>query len=183
MSRRVAAHGFIMNCTPSTQRTHWSICAQVEAALAAGADPFPALENATLATRSLLTAAAMKNACEGVSPGERKRLGVHCVARWYDAYLPWVEYTGRNALVIGLGIFPVVFVAMFVAAMRWSYATTLCRADGATRDDLLEAVMTLEDTERTARRVLGGAHPVTDGVEETLRNARRLLRARETPSL
>ena len=82
MSRRVAAHGFIMSCTPSTQRTHWSICAQVEAALAAGADPFPALENATLATRSLLTAAAMKNACEGVSPSERKRLGVHCVERW-----------------------------------------------------------------------------------------------------
>ena len=42
--------------------------ATVDAALAAGADPFPALENATLATRSLLTAAAMKNACEGVSP-------------------------------------------------------------------------------------------------------------------
>ena len=90
--------------------------ATVEAALAAGADPFPALENATLATRSLLAAAAMKNACEGVSPGERKRLGVRCVERWYDAYLPWVEYTGRNALVIGLGVFPVVFVVMFVAA-------------------------------------------------------------------
>ena len=116
MSRRVFAHGFIMSWTPSTQRTHWSICAQVEAALAAGADPFPALENATLATRSLLTAAAMKNACEGVSPGERKRLGVHCVPRWYHAYLPWVEYTGRNALIIGLGIFPVVFVVMYVAA-------------------------------------------------------------------
>jgi hypothetical protein len=116
MSRRVAAHGFIMNCTPSTQRTHWSICAQVEAALAAGADPFPALENATLATRSLLAAAGYNNACEGVSPGERKRLGVHCVPRWYHAYLPWVEYTGRNALIIGLGIFPVVFVVMYVSA-------------------------------------------------------------------
>ena len=117
MSRRVAAHGFIMmSCTPSTQRTHWSICAQVEAALAAGADPFPALENATLATRSLLAAAGLKGACEGVSPSERKRLGVHCVPRWYHAYLPWVEYTGRNALIIGLGIFPVVFVVMYVSA-------------------------------------------------------------------
>ena len=90
--------------------------ATVAAALAAGADPFPALENATLATRSLLAAAGYNNACEGVSPGERKRLGVHCVPRWYHAYLPWVEYTGRNALIIGLGIFPVVFVVMYVAA-------------------------------------------------------------------
>ena len=31
--------------------------------------------------------------------------------------------------------------------------------DGATLDDLREAVTTLEDTERIARRVLGGAHP------------------------
>ena len=90
--------------------------ATVAAALAAGADPFPALENATLATRSLLAAEGYKGACEGVSPSERKRLGVHCVPRWYHAYLPWVEYTGRNALVIGLGIFPVVFVVMYVSA-------------------------------------------------------------------
>ena len=61
-------------------------------------------------------AAGYNNACEGVSPSERKRLGVHCVPRWYHAYLPWVEYTGRNALIIGLGIFPVVFVVMYVSA-------------------------------------------------------------------
>ena len=51
----------------------------------------------------------------------------------------------------------------------------------ATLDDLHEAVTTLEDTERTARRVLGGAHPVTSRIETALRNARAALRARETP--
>ena len=32
---------------------------------------------------------------------------------------------------------------------------------GATLDDLREAVTTLEESERIARRVLGGAHPLT----------------------
>ena len=65
--------------------------------------------------------------------------------------------------------------------MRWSFAEVLCRADGATLADLREAVSKLEDTERTARRVLGGAHPLTKGIEHELRNARAALRARETP--
>ena len=52
--------------------------------------------------------------------------------------------------------------------------------DGATLDDFREAVTTLEETERTARRVLGGAHPVTAGIERHLRVARATLRARET---
>ena len=51
---------------------------------------------------------------------------------------------------------------------------------GASLDDLREALTTLEDSERTARRVLGGAHPVTRGIELHLRNARLALRARET---
>ena len=54
--------------------------------------------------------------------------------------------------------------------------------EGATLADLREAVTTLEETERTARRVLGGAHPLTDAIEDTLQNARAALRARETPS-
>ena len=52
---------------------------------------------------------------------------------------------------------------------------------GATLDDLREAVNTLGETERIARRVLGGAHPVTVGIEGALRAARAALRARETP--
>ena len=53
---------------------------------------------------------------------------------------------------------------------------------GATLDDLREAVVTLEDSERIARRVLGGAHPTTVGIESSLENSREALRARETPS-
>ena len=59
---------------------------------------------------------------------------------------------------------------------------TLYKDDGATLDDLREAVTTLEDTERTARRVLGGAHPHTVDMEQSLRKARAALRARETPA-
>ena len=42
---------------------------------------------------------------------------------------------------------------------------------------------TLEDAERIARRVLGGAHPVTVGIEGTLREARAANRARDTQDL
>ena len=64
--------------------------------------------------------------------------------------------------------------------MRWLYALALYEDPGATLDNLREAVTTLEDTEQTARRVLGGAHPVTEGIDIDLRNARAALRARET---
>ena len=65
--------------------------------------------------------------------------------------------------------------------MRSNYAEALWRDPAATLDDLREAVTTLEDVARTARRVLGGAHPITEGIEGDLRNARAALRARETP--
>ncbi len=62
--------------------------------------------------------------------------------------------------------------------MRSNYATALCNANGATLDDLREAVTTFEETERTARRVFGGAHPLTVDIEDVLRAARAALRAR-----
>ena len=65
--------------------------------------------------------------------------------------------------------------------LRWNYAKSLYKADGATLGDLREAVATLEDAGRTARRVLGGSHPLTKNIEGTLQNARATLRARETP--
>ena len=65
--------------------------------------------------------------------------------------------------------------------MRWIYAEALVQDDGASLDDLREAVTTLEDIERTARRVLGGAHPTAAGIERDLQNARAALRNRETP--
>ena len=44
--------------------------------------------------------------------------------------------------------------------MTWNYAEALYQDTGATLDDLREAVTTLEETERTMRRVFGGAHPI-----------------------
>ena len=66
--------------------------------------------------------------------------------------------------------------------MRWHYGKALYRDDGATLDDLREAVTMYEDTERIARRVLGGAHPDTVNIEANLRDARAELVTRETPS-
>ena len=64
--------------------------------------------------------------------------------------------------------------------MRWSYARALCEDVSSTSEDLREAVTTLEDAAPTARRVLGGAHPITGGIEECLRGARATLHAHET---
>ena len=65
--------------------------------------------------------------------------------------------------------------------MRSNYAEALYKADDATLDDLREAVNTLEETERTARRVLGGAHPTTLNIEDELQDARDALHARGLP--
>ena len=53
--------------------------------------------------------------------------------------------------------------------VRWSYAQALYLDTGATFDDLREAINTLEEIEPTARRVLGSAHPLTAGIERSLR--------------
>ena len=53
---------------------------------------------------------------------------------------------------------------------------------GATLADIREAVATLEETAPAAQRVLGGAHPLTERIEDGLQDARAALRARETPS-
>ena len=63
--------------------------------------------------------------------------------------------------------------------MMWTYARALCKDPSATPDDLREAVTTLEETEPTARRVLGGAHPTTVGIGGCLRESRAVLAARE----
>ena len=66
--------------------------------------------------------------------------------------------------------------------MREIYARALYYDPDATLDDLREAVATLEDTERIARRVLGGAYPLAVGIEQSLRHSRAALAARETAS-
>ena len=67
-------------------------------------------------------------------------------------------------------------------AMRAIYAQTLYKGDGATLDDLREAVTMLEEIELTTRRVLGGAHPTVGAIAYYQRDARAALHARETPS-
>ena len=59
--------------------------------------------------------------------------------------------------------------------MRCHYARALYEDPAATLDDLREAVTTLEDVERTTRRVLGGAHPIVAQVEDCLHKARAAL--------
>ena len=51
----------------------------------------------------------------------------------------------------------------------------------ATLDDDREAVTTLEELERTARRVLGDVHPITEGMEDELQDAQDALYARGLP--
>ena len=67
-------------------------------------------------------------------------------------------------------------------AMRKTCARALYMDANATLDDLREAVTTLEDLERTARRVLGGAHPLVRVIERNQRESRDALREREASS-
>ncbi len=55
------------------------------------------------------------------------------------------------------------------------------RDTDATLDNLREAVTTLEDVGRIAKRVFGGGHPITEGIERRLQEARDALYARGLP--
>ena len=59
--------------------------------------------------------------------------------------------------------------------MRLNYAEALYADDDATLDDLRKAVTTLEDAGRTARRVFGSTHPLTEGIEDELQKSRAAL--------
>ena len=59
--------------------------------------------------------------------------------------------------------------------MRWIYAQSLYSDPAATLDDIREAVTTLEDVAPSARRVLGGAHPLVSLVQRDLEGARAAL--------
>ena len=63
--------------------------------------------------------------------------------------------------------------------MRLLYAQTLYADPGATLDDIREAVATVEEMERTARRVLGGSQPTTKELGRALRKSRATLATRE----
>ena len=64
--------------------------------------------------------------------------------------------------------------------MRSIYANSLSGDPAATLHDLREALNMLGELERTSRRVLGGAHPLTLAIERDLRDARAALAARKT---
>ena len=63
--------------------------------------------------------------------------------------------------------------------MKKMKAEMLCDDDGATPDDLREAVEIFEEVYRTSRRLLGAAHPRVFDIELNLKSARAKLRARE----
>ena len=65
--------------------------------------------------------------------------------------------------------------------MRKIYARALFEDPDATLDNIRQAVKILEELQRTARRLLGGAHPDVARIERTLRTAQAALRAREAP--
>ena len=65
--------------------------------------------------------------------------------------------------------------------MRKISAEALYKDPAATRGDLREATTTLEDLERTTRRVLGGAHPLVLAIERNLDESRETFYARGLP--
>ena len=58
-----------------------------------------------------------------------------------------------------------------MSPVRGCYSEALYLGPDATLSELREAVATLEEMERAARRVFGGAHPLAAAIEETLRDA------------
>ena len=61
--------------------------------------------------------------------------------------------------------------------IKCHYSWSLYEDTAATLGNLREAVTSLDDTERTARRVLGGGHPTVLKSEKCLQDARAALRA------
>ena len=60
-----------------------------------------------------------------------------------------------------------------------NYGKALYVADGATLDDLREAVNTLEDTVRVARRIFGGSYPLVTSMQKFSQEARAALAIEE----
>ena len=69
----------------------------------------------------------------------------------------------------------------FCLGMKTNYGRALYSDRDATLVDLRESVETLVEADRTARRVMGGAHPLFLQIGDDLRQARAALSARETP--
>jgi hypothetical protein len=90
------------------------------------------------------------------------------------ATLPW-----RRALRARVGVLEDL---SWAAGGGWTSARSLYADPNATLDGVREAVNTLQDADRTVRRVFGGAHPFAGEIAIFLRESRAALCARETPS-
>ena len=66
--------------------------------------------------------------------------------------------------------------------ITWTSPPRCDQDDGATLDDLREAVATLESVAPLWKRVFGPSHPETPLVQNALEDAREALAANETPS-
>ena len=94
------------------------------------------------------------------------------VADALPADTPSTYQVGARVELVGLKNASLNGATGHVLKMRWVYSQALYGDPGASLDDLCEAVTTLEDTARIARRVLGGEHPLTTGVEKALGKSR-----------
>ena len=59
--------------------------------------------------------------------------------------------------------------------LRWAYSQSLYQNDGASRDDLAEAVAVLGEVSSTTRRVYGTSHPTTKDIQNHLKNAQNMI--------
>ena len=109
---------------------------------------------------------------ESEEPAERNLASVSC-HRWLlseSARISLCVVSTRRSQ-------PIISVATFGAVVRmgWNYALALYRDNGATLDDLHEAVSTLESVARLWTRIFGEAHPETPKVQGALEVAREKL--------
>ena len=128
--------------------------------------------------------AAWRFSCSDVANRKKLRSGIHA-ANNYAFSLAQLKRSGEAKALLRRQI-PVARRVLgegheIKLTMSWNYARALYENASATLNDVCEAVTTLEETKRKARRVMGHAHPVTMSIERDLRVARAKLRARETP--
>mmetsp|Transcript_16704 Transcript_16704/g.47697 ORF Transcript_16704/g.47697 Transcript_16704/m.47697 type:complete len:275 (+) Transcript_16704:1179-2003(+) len=67
-----------------------------------------------------------------------------------------------------------------VIQLRWQHADALRLSDGASRDDVVEAVTLLEELSRTTQRIYGTSHPLANDIRNALGWARETLAAFDT---
>ena len=67
-----------------------------------------------------------------------------------------------------------------VIQLRWQHADALRLSDGASREDVVEAVTLLEELSRTTRQIYGTSHPLANDIRITLGWARQKLAAFDT---